>query len=40
LLDSPLWVDLSLPEHAARKIVRMVEPERYGLNIRDFVLDH
>jgi HD-GYP domain-containing protein (c-di-GMP phosphodiesterase class II) len=39
LLDDPLWVDLSLPEHYKRKIVRMVEPERYGLSIRDFILD-
>lgn len=38
LLPTPEWVDLSLPEHAQRKIVRMVDPARYGLNIKDFVL--
>ena len=38
LLPTPEWVDLSLPEHARRKIVRMVDPARYGLDIKDFVL--
>lgn len=38
LLPTPEWVDLSLPEHAQRKIVRMVDPSRYGLDIKDFVL--
>jgi len=39
LLTDPIWTDLSLPEHADRKLVRQIEPERYGLNIRDFILD-
>ena len=39
LLDEPLWADLRMAEHDARKIVRMVDPERYGLNVRDFILD-
>lgn len=38
LMEEPLWVDLSDPQHAQRKIVRQIEPERYGLNTRDFVL--
>ncbi len=38
LLKTPLWVDLTQPEHSERKIVRQVEPERYGLDIKDFVL--
>lgn len=38
LLETPQWVDLSLPEHAHRNIVRMIDPARYGLDIRDFVL--
>ena len=38
LLPTPEWVDLSLPEHDQRKIVRMVDPSRYGLDIKDFVL--
>ncbi len=37
LLPSPEWVDLSLPEHAHRTIVRMVDPTRYGLDIKDFI---
>ncbi len=39
LFSDPVWVDLSLPEHADRKLVRQIEPDRYGLNIRDFVLN-
>jgi len=38
LLETPQWIDLSLPEHAERRIVRMVDPVRYGLDIRDFIL--
>jgi HD-GYP domain-containing protein (c-di-GMP phosphodiesterase class II) len=38
LLETPEWVDLSLPEHTHRRIVRMIDPSRYGLDIRDFVL--
>lgn len=38
LIDPPEWVDLSLPEHCERKIVRRIEPERYGLDIKDFIL--
>ena len=38
LLETPLWVDLTLPEHADRGIVRRIDPAHYGLNVRDFVL--
>jgi len=38
LLAEPLWVDLALPEQADRKLVRQIEPERYGLNLRNFIL--
>ena len=38
LTETPEWADLSQPENAHRKIVRMVDPRRYGLNIKDFVL--
>jgi HD-GYP domain-containing protein (c-di-GMP phosphodiesterase class II) len=38
LLDRPIWADLTLPEHADRKVVRQIDPARYGLSIRDFVL--
>jgi len=38
LLVEPLWVDLSLPEHADRKVIRQIDPARYGLDIRDFIL--
>ncbi|MFQ6007757.1 MAG: HD-GYP domain-containing protein, partial [Candidatus Zixiibacteriota bacterium] len=38
LLETPQWDDLSLPEHTHRRIVRMIDPSRYGLDIRDFIL--
>jgi HD-GYP domain-containing protein (c-di-GMP phosphodiesterase class II) len=39
LIAEPLWIDLSLPENGDRKVVRQIEPERYGLDIKDFVLE-
>ncbi|HUV30613.1 MAG TPA: HD domain-containing phosphohydrolase [Acidobacteriota bacterium] len=38
LLDTPLWVDLSQEEHAARKIIRQIDPSRYELDVTDFIL--
>ncbi len=38
LLSTPEWVDLSLPEHQDRKIVRRIDPDRYGLDVKDFIL--
>ncbi|MFH1372712.1 MAG: HD domain-containing phosphohydrolase [bacterium] len=38
LLQAPEWVDLSLPEHSARRIVRAVDPAHHGLDIKSFVL--
>lgn len=38
LFDEPQWADLSDPANAHRTIVRMVEPEKYGLNLQRFVL--
>lgn len=39
LLPQPIWADLTLPEHQDRVIVRRIEPEHYGLNVRDFILE-
>ncbi len=39
LLDSSEWTDLSQPDQSHRRIVRMIDPEAHGLNVRDFVLD-
>lgn len=39
LLGDPIWVDLSLPENADRQLLRQIEPERYGLDIKDFILE-
>ena len=38
LLEQPEWVDLSLEENHHRNIVRRVDPERYGLDLKHFVL--
>jgi HD-GYP domain-containing protein (c-di-GMP phosphodiesterase class II) len=39
LLATPLWIDLSLPENVDRKLIRQIDPDRYGLNIKDFILE-
>ena len=38
IFEKPLWADLASPDQAHRAVARMVEPERYGLDIKDFVL--
>jgi len=38
LLADPLWVDLSAADNLERRIVRYVDPARYGLDIKDFIL--
>jgi HD-GYP domain-containing protein (c-di-GMP phosphodiesterase class II) len=38
LLDEPQWVDLSLPENRNRSIVRKIDPDRYGLDVKNFIL--
>lgn len=38
LLDDPIWLDLALPENEDRRIQRMVDPSRYGLDVKHFVL--
>lgn len=38
LLPEPEWADLNQPDHAHRDIVRMIDPKRYGLDIKDFIL--
>jgi HD-GYP domain-containing protein (c-di-GMP phosphodiesterase class II) len=38
LLDQAIWIDLSQPEYHDRRIVRRIDPDRYGLRTRDFVL--
>jgi HD-GYP domain-containing protein (c-di-GMP phosphodiesterase class II) len=37
-VSEPEWVDLSLPEESARVVVRLIDPERYGLNVRELIL--
>jgi HD-GYP domain-containing protein (c-di-GMP phosphodiesterase class II) len=39
LLAEPMWVDLSSPEHADRKIIRQIDPARYDLQTSDFILN-
>ena len=38
LLSQSLWVDLSDPAHQERKIVRLIDPERYSLDVKAFIL--
>jgi len=38
LLDEPEWADLSQEDNQHRSIVRRIDPERYGLDIKHFVL--
>ncbi len=39
LLEEPIWVDLTIPEREDCKITRQIDPARYGLNARDFILE-
>ncbi len=39
ILKDPLWIDLASDENVSRKIVRLVDPARYGLDLKDFILD-
>jgi len=36
--DKPHWADLTSAENSHRSIVRLVEPERYDLDMKDFIL--
>lgn len=38
ILEKPIWIDLSMPENADRKIVRQFDPTRYGLDVKQFIL--
>jgi len=38
LLAEPIWCDLSTAENVDRKILRGIDPARYGLDIKAFVL--
>ncbi|MBK7142061.1 MAG: HD domain-containing protein [bacterium] len=38
LLDNPIWIDLALPENEDRKVMRMIDPSRYGLDVKNFIL--
>ncbi|MDH4157431.1 MAG: HD domain-containing protein [candidate division Zixibacteria bacterium] len=39
LLPNPVWADLSHSEQADRRIVRMIDPARHGLDAKDFILN-
>lgn len=39
VLESPLWVDLSQPDQGHREVLRLIDPDRYGLDSRDFILE-
>ncbi len=37
--QSPIWFDLASEENNDRKIVRKIDPENHGLDIKDFILE-
>ncbi|MBU8932480.1 MAG: HD domain-containing protein [candidate division Zixibacteria bacterium] len=39
LLAEPEWADLRLTENEQRRIIRRIEPEQYGLDLRQFILN-
>lgn len=39
LLTIPEWRDLSHADYTEQNILRLIEPERYGLKVSDFILD-
>jgi HD-GYP domain-containing protein (c-di-GMP phosphodiesterase class II) len=39
LYEKAEWVDLASPDQMHRGIVRMVDPSRYGIDSRDFILN-
>ncbi|MCB2230073.1 HD domain-containing protein [bacterium] len=38
LLPDPIWADLSSEEHQERRILRLIEPEKHGLQLEQFIL--
>jgi len=39
LLESPIWADLAQPDQGRREVLRLIDPDRYGLNAKDFILE-
>jgi HD-GYP domain-containing protein (c-di-GMP phosphodiesterase class II) len=39
LFPKPLWADLAAEENRDRRVIRIIDPERYGINIKDFILE-
>lgn len=39
LLETALWVDLARDENKHREIMKKINPDQYGLNVKDFILD-
>ena len=40
LHKEPSWTDLSSDENSNRKIIRKIEPEKHGLDIKNFILEN
>jgi hypothetical protein len=38
LLKEQRWADLSQQEHSHRSIVRAIDPSRYGIDTKQFIL--
>ena len=39
LLPKPIWTDLATDENQDRRVIRIIDPERYGIDIKDFILE-
>ena len=38
LYETPQWVDLSSASESDKNIVRLIDPEQFGLKVQDFIL--
>ncbi|MBN1211777.1 MAG: HD domain-containing protein [candidate division Zixibacteria bacterium] len=38
LFARPSWADLASEEHRHRRVIRIIDPERYNIDIKDFIL--
>lgn len=39
LFAKPTWANLASEEHRHRRVIRIIDPERYGIDIKNFILE-
>jgi len=39
LFAKPTWADLASEEHRHRRVIRIIDPERYGIDIKNYILE-